>query len=39
MKRWPVPGHFPADPYRARDIDREWAEYFVQRFRMDTPQP
>ena len=39
MKLWPVAGHFPADPHRARDIDREWAEYFVQRFRMDTPQP
>jgi dipeptidyl aminopeptidase/acylaminoacyl peptidase len=33
MKLWPVPGHFPADPYRARDIDREWAEYFVQRLK------
>ena len=39
MKLWPVPGHFPADPYRARDIDREWAEYFVQRLGQVTPQP
>jgi dipeptidyl aminopeptidase/acylaminoacyl peptidase len=39
MKVWPVPGHFPADPYRARDIDREWAEYFVKRLRVDAPQP
>jgi dipeptidyl aminopeptidase/acylaminoacyl peptidase len=33
MKIWPVPGHFPADPYRARDIDREWAAYFEQRLK------
>jgi dipeptidyl aminopeptidase/acylaminoacyl peptidase len=39
MKLWPVPGHFPADPYRARDIDREWAEYFVQRLRGEVTQP
>ena len=33
MKLWPVPGHTPSDPYRARDIDRVWAEYFEQRLR------
>ncbi|MCC6929101.1 MAG: S9 family peptidase [Gemmatimonadaceae bacterium] len=33
MKLWPVAGHFPADPWRARDIDREWAEFFVQRLK------
>lgn len=33
MKLWPVGGHFPADPWRARDIDREWADYFVQRLK------
>lgn len=33
MKLWPVAGHFPADPWRARDIDREWADYFVQRLK------
>lgn len=33
MKLWPVPGHFPADPWRARDIDREWAAWFVERLR------
>jgi dipeptidyl aminopeptidase/acylaminoacyl peptidase len=33
MKLWPVPGHFPADPHRARDIDREWADFFVGRLR------
>ena len=33
MKLWPVAGHFPADPVRARDIDREWADYFVQRLK------
>jgi dipeptidyl aminopeptidase/acylaminoacyl peptidase len=33
MKLWPVAGHFPADPYRARDIDREWAAYFEERLR------
>jgi dipeptidyl aminopeptidase/acylaminoacyl peptidase len=31
LKLWPVPGHFPADPWRARDVDREWAEWFVER--------
>ena len=33
MKLWPVAGHFPADPWRARDIDRVWAEYFAQRLK------
>ena len=33
MKLWPVAGHFPADPWRARDIDREWAAYFEERLR------
>ncbi|MFN8581322.1 MAG: S9 family peptidase [Gemmatimonadaceae bacterium] len=39
MKVWPVPGHFPADPYRARDIDREWVDYFVQRLKVVPPNP
>lgn len=30
MVLWPVGGHFPADPYRARDIDRRWAEFFEE---------
>lgn len=33
MKLWPVAGHFPGDPWRARDIDREWAAYFEERLR------
>jgi dipeptidyl aminopeptidase/acylaminoacyl peptidase len=33
MRLWPVPGHFPADPWRARDIDQKWAEFFEDRFR------
>lgn len=33
MILWPVPGHFPADPVRARDIDRKWAEYFEERLK------
>jgi dipeptidyl aminopeptidase/acylaminoacyl peptidase len=31
MVLYPVPGHFPADPYRIRDIDRRWAEWFSER--------
>ncbi len=27
-KLWPVAGHFPADPFRARDVEREWAKLF-----------
>jgi len=33
MKLWPVAGHFPADPWRARDVDREWAAFFEERLR------
>jgi dipeptidyl aminopeptidase/acylaminoacyl peptidase len=33
MFLYPVPGHFPADPYRARDIDRRWMEWFVDRLK------
>lgn len=33
MVLWPVAGHFPADPYRARDIDRRWAEFFEERLK------
>ncbi|MEO7964136.1 MAG: S9 family peptidase [Gemmatimonadaceae bacterium] len=33
MRLWPVPGHFPGDPWRARDIDREWVGFFEQRLR------
>lgn len=33
MKLWPVAGHYPADPVRVRDVEREWAEFFVQRLR------
>jgi dipeptidyl aminopeptidase/acylaminoacyl peptidase len=33
MRLWPVAGHFPADPWRARDVDREWAAYFEERLR------
>jgi dipeptidyl aminopeptidase/acylaminoacyl peptidase len=31
MVLYPVPGHFPADPYRLRDIDRRWADWFAER--------
>jgi dipeptidyl aminopeptidase/acylaminoacyl peptidase len=30
---YPVPGHSPADPYRARDIDKRWAEWFADRLK------
>jgi len=30
---YPVPGHFPADPYRARDIDRRWMEWFADQLK------
>lgn len=33
MVLWPVPGHFPADPWRARDVDRKWAEFFEARLK------
>jgi dipeptidyl aminopeptidase/acylaminoacyl peptidase len=33
MVLWPVPGHFPADPFRARDIDRKWMEFFEERLK------
>jgi dipeptidyl aminopeptidase/acylaminoacyl peptidase len=33
MRLYPVPGHVPADPYRARDVDRHWAEWFVERLK------
>lgn len=33
MVLYPVPGHFPADPYRARDIDKRWMEWFVERLK------
>ncbi|MBX9603022.1 MAG: S9 family peptidase [Bryobacteraceae bacterium] len=33
MVLWPVPGHFPADPWRARDVHRKWIEWFEERLR------
>jgi len=33
MFLYPVPGHFPADPYRARVIDRRWMEWFADRLK------
>jgi len=33
MRLWPVSGHVPADPWRARDIHRVWAEWFEERLR------
>lgn len=33
MFLYPVPGHFPADPYRIRDIDRRWADWFSERLK------
>ena len=32
MRLWPVAGHFPTDPYRIRDIDEKWMQYFRDRF-------
>ena len=29
---YPVAGHMPADPYRARDIQRRWMEWFAEPF-------
>jgi dipeptidyl aminopeptidase/acylaminoacyl peptidase len=33
MRLWPVAGHFPSDPYRARDIDQKWMEFFKERLK------
>ncbi len=33
MILYPVPGHFPADPFRARDVDKRWMEWFEQRLK------
>jgi dipeptidyl aminopeptidase/acylaminoacyl peptidase len=33
MRLYPVPGHVPADPYRARDVDRHWADWFSEQFK------
>ncbi len=33
MILYPVPGHTPADPFRARDIDKKWAEWFEERLK------
>jgi dipeptidyl aminopeptidase/acylaminoacyl peptidase len=33
MFLYPVPGHFPADPYRIRDIDQRWMEWFADRLK------
>jgi dipeptidyl aminopeptidase/acylaminoacyl peptidase len=33
MRLWPVAGHFPTDPYRVRDIDQKWMEFFRERFK------
>jgi dipeptidyl aminopeptidase/acylaminoacyl peptidase len=33
MILYPVSGHFPADPYRLRDIDRRWADWFSERLK------
>lgn len=33
MRLYPVPGHVPADPYRSRDVDRHWADWFSEQFK------
>ena len=33
MRLYPVGGHVPADPYRARDVDRHWADWFSERLK------
>jgi dipeptidyl aminopeptidase/acylaminoacyl peptidase len=29
---YPVPGHLPGDPVRARDVYRRWVEWFAEKF-------
>jgi dipeptidyl aminopeptidase/acylaminoacyl peptidase len=33
LRLYPVGGHVPADPYRARDVDHRWAEWFSERLK------
>ena len=33
MILYPVAGHSPADPYRARDIDKRWMEWFEEKLK------
>lgn len=33
LRLYPVGGHVPADPYRARDVDRHWADWFSERLK------
>jgi dipeptidyl aminopeptidase/acylaminoacyl peptidase len=33
MRLYPVAGHVPADPYRSRDVDRHWADWFSEQFK------
>jgi dipeptidyl aminopeptidase/acylaminoacyl peptidase len=33
MLLYPVAGHVPADPWRNRDIDRKWMEWFEERLK------
>jgi dipeptidyl aminopeptidase/acylaminoacyl peptidase len=30
MVLYPVPGHTPGDPYRLRDLDKRWADWFTE---------
>jgi dipeptidyl aminopeptidase/acylaminoacyl peptidase len=33
MVLYPVPGHTPGDPYRLRDLDLRWADWFTERLK------
>lgn len=33
MALYPVSGHMPADPYRQRDIDKRWADWFTEHLK------
>jgi dipeptidyl aminopeptidase/acylaminoacyl peptidase len=38
MVAYPVPGHFPGDPLRSRDVYRRWAEWLDKYMGMEAPQ-
>jgi hypothetical protein len=36
MVAYPVPGHFPGDPIRSRDVYRRWAEWLDKYMAPET---
>ena len=36
---YPIPGHFPADPVRERDLDRRWIAWLSQYLNSDSAAP